>query len=125
MTAEQTALTVLFIYAIISSLVVIYVCRDAKKRIRESRVCSHELPKIEEITFPKELYRTLKRRENGTIIIYLHDKPTIKESTAVWRWRMDDGSVSFSTDGGETYQACIRTGKEAEWIREGMIKWGF
>lgn len=65
MSAEQTALTVLFIYAIISSLVVIYVCRDARKRIGESRVCSHELPKIEEIAFSEEVYRTLKEQENG------------------------------------------------------------
>lgn len=119
MTAEQTVLTILFIYAIISSMTVIYVCRDARKRIGESRVCYHELPKIEEIAFSEEVYRTLKEQENGTIIIYLHDKPTIKESTDVWRWRMDDGSVSFSTDGGETYQVCIVTDKESVWIRTG------
>lgn len=107
MTAEQTVLAVLFIYAIISSMMVIYVCRDARKRVGESRIDSQETQNIKEISESAEewLGTTKEIREDGSVILYIHDKPRLKDSQKVWR--MDNCGCAFSEDGGKTYMLSI------------------
>lgn len=107
MTAEQTAITVLFIYAITSSMMVIYVCRDARNKIKESHTNSQETQKIKEIAeSEKEWFETTKEiREDGSVILYIHDKPRLKDSQKVWR--MDKCGCAFSEDGGKMYRLSI------------------
>ena len=46
-------------------------------------------------------YETEEVQEDGSVILYRHDKPTMAESSLVFRF--DSDSVGFSTDGGQTY----------------------
>lgn len=124
MTAEQTALTVLFVYAIISSMMVIYVCRDARKRVGESCIDFQETQKIKEISeSAKEWFGTTKEAgEDGSVIIYIHDKPRLKDSQKVWR--TDSYGCAFSDDGGETYKISIPNVDcgDGNWVRSGTLK---
>ncbi len=47
------------------------------------------------------LYETAVEQEDGSSIRYYHDKPTLAESTIVWKFTAD--AFAFSTDGGQTY----------------------
>lgn len=47
------------------------------------------------------LYRTEQEQQDGSVIIYLHDKPTLAESQILWK--MTATAIGISTDGGETY----------------------
>lgn len=121
MAAEQTVFAVLFIYAIISSMMVIYMCRDARKRIKESHNDSQETQKIKEIAeSAKEWLGTTKEiREDGSVILYIHDKPKLKDSQKVWR--MDSCGCAFSNDGGKTYRLTIPDDSDKCWVREGYV----
>ena len=124
MAAEQTVFAVLFIYAIISSMMVIYMCRDARKRIKESHNDSQETQKIKEIAeSAKEWLGTSEElAKDGSVIIYIHDKPRLKDSKKVWR--MDGCGCSFSDDGGKTYRLSIPNVDcdEGCWVRSGTLK---
>lgn len=121
MTAEQTALTALFIYAIISSMMVIYVCRDARNKIKESHTNSQETQKIKEIAeSAKEWLGTSQELgKDGSVILYIHDKPKLKDSQKVWR--MDSCGCAFSDDGGKTYWLTIPDDSDKCWVREGYV----
>lgn len=47
------------------------------------------------------LYSTAEAQPDGSVIYYLHDKPTIAESKVVWKMTAD--AIGISTDGGKTY----------------------
>lgn len=49
------------------------------------------------------LYVTEKKQDDGSTIFYLHDKPTLAESSSVMKVTAD--AVGLSTDGGKTYPA--------------------
>lgn len=124
MTAEQTALTILFIYAIISSMMVIYACRDARKRIGKSDIDSLKTQKIKEITeSAKEWFESTQEIEkDGSVILYIHDKPKLKDSQKVWR--IDSFGCAFSDDGGETYRLTIPNADcgDGYLVRSGTLK---
>lgn len=123
MTAEQTALTILFIYTIISSMMVIYVCRDARKRIRESHADFPEAQKIKEIAeSAKEWFGTSQELgKDGSVILYIHDKPKLKDSRKVWM--TDSCGLAFSDDGGKTYRLTIPDDSDKYWVRAGDVEW--
>lgn len=47
------------------------------------------------------LYMTQEPQQNGSIIYYMHNKPTIKESNIIWKLTAEAFAVSI--DGGKTY----------------------
>lgn len=47
------------------------------------------------------VYTTVEPQENGSKIFYLHDKPTLAESQAIWK--MTSEAWGVSTDGGQTW----------------------
>ena len=77
------------------------------------------------------LYSTDVEQQDGSVIHYLHDKPTMGESTNVIKIVAD--AIGFSTDGGETYPFGVEVsgdviarilsviGINADWINVGHI----
>lgn len=75
------------------------------------------------------MYTTSAPQEDGSTIYYLHDKPTLSESTNVMKLTSD--AIGFSTDGGETYpfglavngdtitRILSAVGVNAEWVKIG------
>jgi len=75
------------------------------------------------------LYTTEEEQEDGSVIYYLHDKPTIAESQNVMK--LTSEAIGLSQDGGKTYpfgftvtgemvMSIIRAeGIEADWVRFG------
>lgn len=75
------------------------------------------------------MYTTSAPQEDGSTIYYLHDKPTLAESTNVMKLTSD--AIGFSTDGGETYpfglavngdtitRILSAVGVNAEWVKIG------
>ena len=124
MTAEQTAIAVLFIYTFISSMMVIYVCRDARNKIKVSHTDSQETQKIKGIAeSAKEWFGTSQElSKDGSVILYIHDKPRLKDSKKVWR--MDNFGCAFSEDGGKTCRLSIPIVDcdEGCWVRSGTLK---
>ena len=47
------------------------------------------------------LYSTEDEQDDGSIIYYFHDKPTLAESTIVWKFTAE--AMGISTDGGASY----------------------
>ena len=46
------------------------------------------------------VYRTIQSSEDGSEVYYLHDAPTMAESTVIWEFNA--GAFAVSTDGGQT-----------------------
>lgn len=77
------------------------------------------------------VYTTVEVQEDGSKIFYLHDKPTLAESKAIWK--MTSEAWGVSTDGGQTWNggmtvdgdAIVRiltaVGLNADWINTGAI----
>jgi hypothetical protein len=78
------------------------------------------------------VYKSSETLEDGSIIYYMHDKPTLGESTIIWKQTAEVFAVS--TDGGETYQAGFDAngnavinvlnaiGVVADWVKTGTIQ---
>lgn len=78
------------------------------------------------------LYPTEEKQPDGSIIYYLHDKPTLEESGVVIK--ITSQAIGISTDGGKTYptgitvdgEAIIKIlqtiGVNADWINTGAIR---
>lgn len=76
-------------------------------------------------------YTTVEPQENGSKIFYLHDKPTLAESQAIWK--MTSEAWGVSTDGGQTWNGGMTVdgdtivriltavGLNADWINTGAI----
>lgn len=47
------------------------------------------------------LYMTEEKQEDGSVIYYMHNKPTLEESDIVWKLTAE--AIGISTDGGKTY----------------------
>jgi hypothetical protein len=47
------------------------------------------------------LYMTEDPRDDGSVIYYMHNKPTLEESDIVWKLTAE--AIGISTDGGKTY----------------------
>ena len=77
------------------------------------------------------LFITEEKQEDGSSIYYLHDKPTLSESTNVVKVTAE--AFGFSTDGGETYpfgfeitgdmitKILSTEGINADWIKVGTV----
>ena len=77
------------------------------------------------------VYTTVESQENGSKIFYLHDKPTLAESKAIWK--MTSEAWGVSTDGGQTWNGGMTVdgdtivrilnavGVNATWINTGAI----
>lgn len=77
------------------------------------------------------VYTTVEQQEDGSKIFYLHDKPTLAESQAVWKMTAEAWGVS--TDGGQTWNGGMTVdgdtivrilnavGVNATWINTGAI----
>lgn len=55
----------------------------------------------ERIAEEEGLYHTEETQSDGSVVYYLHDRPTIDESKVIWK--MNAQAVAVSTDGGKTY----------------------
>jgi hypothetical protein len=78
------------------------------------------------------VYKSEEVLSDGSIIYYMHDKPTRAESTKIWKQTADVFAVS--TDGGQTYNAGFDVngnavlnvlnaiGVNADWINAGTLK---
>lgn len=76
-------------------------------------------------------YQTSEKQEDGSIIVYLHNKPELTSSQTIWKWSVDGFAVSL--DGGKTWTAGITKqgniianilsvmGINADWINAGSI----
>ena len=49
------------------------------------------------------VYQTEEKQEDGSNIMYLHDKPTLDESSTIWKMTAD--AFAVSTDGGKNWNA--------------------
>lgn len=77
------------------------------------------------------VYTTVQKQEDGSDIFYLHDKPTLEESKAIWK--MTSEAWGVSTDGGQTWNGGMTVdgdtivrilnavGVNANWINTGAI----
>lgn len=77
------------------------------------------------------VYTTVQTQQDGSRIFYLHDKPTLAESQAVWKMTAEAWGVS--TDGGQTWNGGMTVdgdtivrilnavGVNADWINAGAI----
>ena len=77
------------------------------------------------------VYTTEEMQEDGSRIFYLHDKPTLAESKAIWK--MTSEAWGVSTDGGQTWNGGMTVdgdtivrilnavGVNADWINAGAI----
>lgn len=77
------------------------------------------------------VYKTAEEQEDGSVIYYMHDKPTLAESVKIWKQTID--AFAVSTDGGQTYTAGFDVegnavvnvlsaiGINADWIRTGKL----
>ena len=78
------------------------------------------------------LYSTQQTLEDGSIVRFAHDKPTLSESQTVIKFTAD--AIGFSTDGGESYPYAFAVtgeavlsilaaeGINADWIRAGELR---
>lgn len=77
------------------------------------------------------VYTTVQKQADGSDIFYLHDKPTLAESKAIWK--MTSEAWGVSTDGGQTWNGGMTVdgdtivriltavGLNADWINTGAI----
>lgn len=75
-------------------------------------------------------YQTEKVQDDGSTIVYQHDKPLLSESTVIWKKSAD--SFAVSTDGGTTWKGMDSSGNSvlnilaavgivADWIKVGNL----
>lgn len=76
-------------------------------------------------------FETFEVDSEGAIIEYMHDRPTLDESTVIWK--KTGSAVGVSTDGGETWNAAIdadgnatvnilsAVGLSADWMHTGTL----
>ena len=77
----------------------------AKQATESSTNISQELQKL--IANGMGLYTSTVDAENGGKIFYMHDKPTLAQSTNIWR--IQGGVFAASSDGGNTWTAGFTT----------------
>lgn len=77
------------------------------------------------------LFQTVEKQDDGSIICYAHDKPTLSESEIIWKKAREAFGVSY--DGGKTWHGMTAEGNvvakvlntigiNADWINTGEIK---
>ena len=103
--------------------------REAEKKIAAYDVFVRQLNNL--VTHSFGVYKTDETLSNGSVIYYMHDKPTLAESMKIWKQTAD--AFAVSTDGGVTYTAgfdingnavvnvLAAIGINADWIRLGKL----
>lgn len=76
---------------------------EARRLVKKERSAREEAVKILEDTLKESsgLYETSVPQEDGSVITYLHDKPTLAESKNVIKFTAE--AIGVSNDGGKTY----------------------
>ena len=106
---------------------------DARKSVwRERTTREQALQEFKDrIDNSTGVYTTVQTQQDGSQIFYLHDKPTLAESKAVWKMTAEAWGVS--TDGGQTWNGGMTVdgdtivrilnavGVNADWINAGAI----
>ena len=106
---------------------------DARKSVwRERTTREQALQEFKDrIDSSTGVYTTVQTQQDGSQIFYLHDKPTLAESKAVWKMTAEAWGVS--TDGGQTWNGGMTVdgdtivrilnavGVNADWINAGAI----
>lgn len=106
---------------------------DARKSVwRERTAREQALQEFKDrIDNSTGVYTTVQTQQDGSQIFYLHDKPTLAESRAVWKMTAEAWGVS--TDGGQTWNGGMTVdgdtivrilnavGVNADWINAGAI----
>ena len=106
---------------------------DARKSVwRERAIREQALQEFKDrIDNSTGVYTTVQTQQDGSQIFYLHDKPTLAESKAVWKMTAEAWGVS--TDGGQTWNGGMTVdgdtivrilnavGVNADWINAGAI----
>lgn len=77
--------------------------KNIEKEITEYDKAVQSLTSL--ITQSFGIFKTEEIQEDGSIIYYMHNKPTISESKTIWK--MTAGAFAVSTDGGKTWSAGI------------------
>lgn len=80
------------------------------------------------------VFKTEEAQEDGSVIYYMHDKPTLAESKNIWKFTAD--AFTVSTDGGKTWNAGMDAngnaivnilsaiGINCDWIHAGTLTLG-
>lgn len=106
---------------------------DARKSVwRERTTREQALQKFKDrLDNSTGVYTTVQTQQDGSQIFYLHDKPKLTESRAVWKMTAEAWGVS--TDGGQTWNGGMTVdgdtivrilnavGVNADWINAGAI----
>lgn len=106
---------------------------DLRNNLKEER--SRRQQAIEnlqrELANSSGLYETEDVQDDGSVIYYFHDKPTLAESSIVWKYTAE--AMGISTDGGKTYpygldvsgdailNRIYAIGLDADYLRAGSI----
>lgn len=77
--------------------------RNAEKQLSEYDKAVQQLASV--ITQSFGIYRSEEVLADGSVIQYMHDKPTLAESKAIWKMTAD--AFAVSNDGGKTWTAGI------------------
>ena len=104
--------------------------RAAKKEISQYDISVQHLTSL--ITNSFGVYKSEEIQTDGSVIYYMHNKPTKEASQTIWKMTAD--AFAVSTDGGTTWNAgfdaqgnavfnVLNTiGINADWIRAGTIR---
>ena len=106
--------------------------KNAQAQISEYDIAVQMLTSL--ITQSFGVYKTDEKLEDGSVIYYMHDKPTLKESKSIWK--MTANAFAVSTDGGKTWNAGMDSsgnavvnvlsaiGINCDWIHSGTLTLG-
>lgn len=99
--------------------------RDLSRKTAAYKIAEQQLTSLLAQSFG--IFKTEEVLEDGSTIAYLHDKPTLADSTNIWK--MTGDAMAVSSDGGQTWNAGVDAegnaiynilsaiGIEADWIR--------
>lgn len=104
--------------------------KDIEKERTDREKALEELG--ERINNSSGLFTTEEVQPDGSTIFYMHDKPTLEESSIIWK--MTAEAFAVSTNGGETYNAGLTVdgdliariltavGVNADWVKTGALR---
>lgn len=103
--------------------------KQAKQEISSYDLAMQQLTSLMTNSFG--VFKSEEIFEDGSVIYYMHDKPTLAESQTIWK--MTANTFTVSTNGGQTWNAGIDSsgnavvsvlnaiGINAEWVRAGKL----